>query len=50
MGARPLKRAIQSVIEDRLAEEILAGHVKPGDSVSAGYRGQQVVLDVKGKE
>ena len=50
MGARPLKRAIQSVIEDRLAEEILAGHVNPGDSVSAGYRGQQVVLDVKGKE
>ena len=50
MGARPLKRAIQSVIEDRLAEEILAGHVKSGDSVSAGYRGQQVVLDVKGKE
>ena len=32
-GARPLKRAIQSRIEDALTEEILEGKVKPGDSV-----------------
>ena len=50
MGARPLKRAIQSVIEDRLAEEILSGKLKPGDTVTAGYRKEQVVLDVKGRE
>ncbi len=38
MGARPLRRAIQSVIEDALAEEILKGTVKSGDTVSAGYK------------
>ena len=34
MGARPLKRAIQSVVEDALAEEILLKKVVPGDKVS----------------
>ena len=38
MGARPLRRAIQSVVEDALAEEVLRGAVKPGDTVSAGYK------------
>ena len=47
MGARPLKRALQSVVEDALAEEILAGRVKEGDTVTAGYRKEQVVFDVK---
>ena len=32
-GARPLKRKIQDEIEDRLAEEIIAGEVKAGDKV-----------------
>jgi ATP-dependent Clp protease ATP-binding subunit ClpB len=32
-GARPLKRVIQKSIQDSLAEEILAGRVKDGDSV-----------------
>jgi len=35
-GARPLRRAIQNKIEDPLAEEILAGRVKAGDSVAVG--------------
>lgn len=47
MGARPLKRAIQNVLEDKLAEEILAGRIRPGDRVSAGYRREQVVFEVK---
>lgn len=47
MGARPLKRAIQSVVEDALAEEILSGRVKSGDVVTAGYRKSQIVFDVK---
>ena len=49
MGARPLKRAIQSVIEDSLAEEILMKKVKPGDVVSAGYKGGKVTFTVKEK-
>lgn len=32
-GARPLRRMIQTQIEDMLAEEILSGKVKPGDDV-----------------
>ncbi len=33
-GARPLRRTIQSEVEDKLAEEILDGAVKSGDTVS----------------
>ena len=32
-GARPLRRAITRLLEDSLAEEILSGHVKDGDTV-----------------
>ena len=33
-GARPLRRAIQSNIEDMLAEDILSGRFKNGDKVT----------------
>lgn len=49
MGARPLKRAIQSVVEDSLAEEILLKRVKPGDTVSAGFKDEKVTFIVKNK-
>ena len=35
-GARPLRRAIQSKIEDAFAEEYLLGNIKAGDKVSVG--------------
>lgn len=38
MGARPLRRAIQSVVEDALAEEILRKQVNSGDVVTAGFK------------
>ena len=47
MGARPLKRALQTMVEDALAEEILSGRIKTGDSVSAGWREGHVVFRVK---
>ncbi len=47
MGARPLKRAIQSVVEDALAEEILMKKVQPGDVVSAGFKNGKVCFTVK---
>ena len=50
MGARPLKRAIQSVVEDALAEEILKGNVQPGDTVSAGYKLEKVTFTVKNRQ
>ena len=47
MGARPLKRAIQSEIEDALAEEILRGNVKRGSKVSAGLKNKKIVFTVR---
>ncbi len=47
MGARPMKRAIQSEIEDALAEEILAGKVKNGDKVSVGLKNRKITFTVK---
>ena len=35
-GARPLRRAVQSQLEDKLAEAILNGEVKRGDCIEAG--------------
>ena len=39
-GARPLKRAMQTKVEDALTDEILSGNVKAGDIVSVGVRGK----------
>lgn len=50
MGARPLKRAIQSVVEDALAEEILQKKVVPGDKVSVGFKDGKVVFTVREKK
>lgn len=45
-GARPLRRALQSKIEDRLAEEILDGKVKKGDTVTISYEGEELKFTV----
>lgn len=47
MGARPLKRAIQNVVENELATAILEGRVQRGDTVTAGVRGDKVTFTVK---
>ena len=47
MGARPLKRAVQSVIEDALAEELLSGRIQAGDKVLAGIKNKKVVFQKK---
>lgn len=50
-GARPLRRMIQSKIEDALAEEILAGRIKRGDRVEVGLKKREIVFEVpKSKE
>ena len=36
MGARPLKRAVQTVIEDPLSDRILSGEVAEGSRVTVG--------------
>ena len=46
-GARPLRRAIQSKIEDRLANELLEGKIKRGDIVQVQYRNKEIRIIVK---
>lgn len=45
-GARPLKRAIQSKIEDKLSEEILEGKAKSGDHILCDFREKKFCFDV----
>ncbi len=45
-GARPLKRAIQDHIENGLSRLLLAGSVKPGDTVTVGAKGDEFTFDV----
>jgi ATP-dependent Clp protease ATP-binding subunit ClpB len=44
-GARPLKRAIQSRIENPLATRILQGEFGPGDRVRVDYRGKSFTFE-----
>lgn len=46
-GARPLRRAIQSKIEDKMAEEILAGNIKEGDTVTIDYLDNEMIIKAK---
>ena len=43
-GARPLKRAIQTELEDILSEEILKGNIKEGDKVKTKVTGGKIVI------
>ena len=44
-GARPLKRALQQLIENPLAERILAGDFAPGSHIEANLEGDAVTFD-----
>ena len=46
-GARPLRRKLQTMVEDKLAEEILDGKVKSGDTVTIGAAGDELKFEVK---
>src|SRR5262249_49193962 len=43
-GARPLKRTIQKLVQDRLAEMILAGEVRDGDTVPVSATAKGLVI------
>ena len=45
MGARPLKRAIQTEIEDNLAEQILLKNIQPGDNVKVGVKDKKIIFN-----
>jgi ATP-dependent Clp protease ATP-binding subunit ClpB len=44
-GARPLKRVIQKNVQDALAEQILAGGVKDGDTVRVSVRDGAITIN-----
>lgn len=49
-GARPLRRAIQTKIEDEMATEILEGRIKAGDTVQAKVKDKKICFEVKDAE
>ena len=48
-GARPLRRTIQSVLEDRLAEEILDGNLKKGIPAKIGVKDEKILVKITKK-
>lgn len=44
-GARPLRRALQKEIEDRLSEELLKGNIHKGDAVKIGLENNEIVVE-----
>jgi ATP-dependent Clp protease ATP-binding subunit ClpB len=48
-GARPLKRTVQKHVQNELAEQILRGEIKPGDTVEVTLVGQGLALAAKGR-
>ena len=49
-GARPLKRAIQQLLQDPLALALLRGDFGEGDAIVADVRGDQIVFHRPGEE
>ena len=45
-GARPLRRTIQNVVEDKLAEEILDGKIKPGDKAKISAKNDEILIKI----
>jgi len=43
-GARPLRRAIQNLIEDRLADEMLEGNIKAGDTAKVSSKDDKIII------
>ena len=43
-GARPLRRVIQSEVEDKLSEALLRGEFHPGDILKVDYDGEKIVI------
>jgi ATP-dependent Clp protease ATP-binding subunit ClpC len=43
-GARPLRRVIQDMVEDKLSESLLRGKFQPGDTVVVDVEGEEIVV------
>lgn len=49
-GARPLRRKLQTMVEDKLAQEILEGNIKSGDKVNIGVSDKKLKFEVVSQE
>ena len=47
MGARPMRRAIQNLIEDPISEKIIAGEVRSGQTVVVKAKDQKMQFEIK---
>ncbi|MFC2008312.1 hypothetical protein ACFLT0_01305, partial [Chloroflexota bacterium] len=43
-GARPLRRVIQNVVEDKLSEDLLRGKFREGDTAIVDLEGDEIVV------
>ena len=46
-GARPLRRAVQRIFEDKLSDEIILGRIRTGSRIVTDIRDGEVVFDTK---
>jgi ATP-dependent Clp protease ATP-binding subunit ClpB len=46
-GARPLKRAIQNLLENPIAKKLLAGEILDGDTVTVSLAGRELAISTK---
>ena len=44
-GARPLRRALQNMVENQLAEEILSGKIKASDNVTVSVSNKKLTFE-----
>lgn len=49
-GARPIRRALQTKVEDRLSEAMLSGDIKTGNMVTLGASHGKITVNVKQPE
>ena len=47
-GARPLKRAIQDILENPLSKALLSGQFVNGDHISVSYENEQITFKKTG--
>jgi ATP-dependent Clp protease ATP-binding subunit ClpC len=43
-GARPLRRVIQNMVEDKLSEDLLRGEFQAGDTIVIDLEGEEIVV------
>jgi ATP-dependent Clp protease ATP-binding subunit ClpC len=43
-GARPLRRVIQDMVEDKLSDSLLRGQIRTGDTVVVDLEGEEIVV------